>query len=137
MKKTKTLFWATTIIIFLFEGVLPALTSQTELARQGISHLGYPAYFGSMLVVFKILGVLALIIPQVPARIKEWAYAGFAFDFIAASVSHAAVDGFHFQTFFPLIFLALLVVSYICYHRLRQEVTSKESHTFQTSMAAI
>ena len=57
---------------------MPALFSQTELAKQGIRHLGYPEYFGMTLVIFKILGVLALIIPQVPKRVKEWAYAGFA-----------------------------------------------------------
>ena len=118
MKKTKAIYWATTIFIFLFEGVMPALTSQTELAKEGIRHLGYPAYFGTMLVVFKILGVAALTIP-IPGRIKEWAYAGLAFDFIAAAVSHAAVDGIGFQTFFPLIVLAVLVISYLTYHQLK------------------
>ncbi|WP_125723110.1 DoxX family protein [Flavobacterium ustbae] len=120
MKTTKILFWTTTILIFLFEGVMPALTSQTELAKEGIRHLGYPEYFGNALVVFKILGVLALIIPQVPGRVKEWAYAGFAFDFIFASISHFAVDGIDFQGFFPLIVLAILIVSYITYHRIQR-----------------
>jgi hypothetical protein len=99
---------------------MPALTSQTELAKEGIKHLGYPEYFGNALVVFKILGVLALIIPQVPGRIKEWAYAGFAFDFIFASISHFAVDGIDFQGFFPLIVLAILVVSYVTYHKIQR-----------------
>ncbi len=120
MKTTKIIFWTTTILIFLFEGVMPALTSQTELAKEGIKHLGYPEYFGNALVVFKILGVLALIIPQVPGRIKEWAYAGFAFDFIFASISHFAVDGINFQSFFPLIVLAVLVVSYVTYHKIQR-----------------
>ena len=44
MKKTKVIFWMATVIIFLFEGVMPALTSQTELAKEGIRHLGYPEY---------------------------------------------------------------------------------------------
>ena len=68
----------TTVIIFLMEGVMPAFTSQTEMAKEGIKHLGYPEYFGNALVVFKVVGALLLIIPQVPKRIKEWAYAGFA-----------------------------------------------------------
>ena len=118
MKKNKIIFWTTTIIIFLFEGVLTALTSQTEAAKQGVSHLGYPPYFGDALVVFKILGALTLLIPQVPKRIKEWAYAGFAFDFIFASISHFAIDGMNFQSFFPLIFLGILTASYISYHKL-------------------
>ena len=61
---------------------MPALTSQTELAKQGISHLGYPLYFGNALVVFKVLGTLLLIIPAIPKKLKELAYAGFIFDFI-------------------------------------------------------
>jgi len=120
MKTTKIIFWITTILIFLFEGVMPALTSQSELAKEGIRHLGYPEYFGNALVVFKILGVLALIIPQVPGRIKEWAYAGFAFDFIFASISHFAVDGIGFQGFFPLIVFAVLIVSYVTYRRIQR-----------------
>lgn len=118
MKKTTIIFWATTIIIFLMEGLIPALTSQTQLAKDGISHLGYPLYFGNMLVVFKVAGALALLLPQVHGRIKEWAYAGFTFEFIAAAVSHGVVDGAgNFQTFFPLIFLAILAVSYFTYHK--------------------
>ncbi len=120
MKKEKIIFMTATIIIALFEGVMPALTSQTELAKEGIRHLGYPEYFGNALVVFKILGVLALIIPQVPKRVKEWAYAGFAFDFIFAAISHAAVDGINGQTFFPLVVFGILAVSYIYYHKLQE-----------------
>jgi hypothetical protein len=119
MKKEKTLFWIATTIIALFEGLMPALTSQTELAKEGIHHLGYPEYFGNTLVVFKIAGVLILLISKIPARLKEWAYAGFAFDFIFASISHGAVDGLNFQSFFPLAFLAILMLSYVNYHKLQ------------------
>lgn len=118
MKTNKIIYWTATILIFLFEGVMPALTSQTELAKEGARHLGYPLYFGNALVVFKILGVLVLIIPQIPTRVKEWAYAGFTFDFIFASISHFAVDGMSFQSFFPFIVLAVLAVSYIYYHKI-------------------
>lgn len=118
-KKTKVIYWTTTVIIFLFEGVVPAFTSQTELAKEGIRHLGYPGYFGIALVAFKILGALALVIPQIPNRIKEWAYAGFAFDFLFACISHWAVDGFGGQTLFPLFLLAILITSYISRERLK------------------
>jgi hypothetical protein len=93
MKKDKIIFWIATLIIFIMEGIMPALTSQTELAKQGIRHLGYPGYFGNALIVFKVLGVFALVAPQIPKRVKEWAYAGFAFNFIFATISHGAVDG--------------------------------------------
>ena len=118
MKKYKVYFWISTGFIFLMEGVMPALTSQTELAKEGISHLGYPQYFGNSLVIFKVLGVLALVIPNLPKRIKEWAYAGFIFDFLFASISHGVVDGINFQTFLPLIVLLILMVSYVNYNRL-------------------
>ncbi|MFT4024736.1 MAG: DoxX family protein [Flavihumibacter sp.] len=118
MKKNRIIYWVATLVIVLLEGVMPAFTSQTELAKEGIRHLGYPAYFGNALVVFKVMGALALAIPAVPKRIKEWAYAGFAFDFIFAAISHGVVDGINGQAFFPLIVLAVLVVSYVYYHKL-------------------
>lgn len=118
MKSHKIIFWTATIIIFLFEGVMPALTSQTEMAKEGIRHLGYPDYFGVALAVFKVLGALILLIPKLSARLKEWAYAGFTFDFLFAFISLWAVDGLNAMTFFPLIVLGILMVSYIFYHKL-------------------
>ncbi len=53
-----------------------------------------------------------------PKRIKEWAYAGFAFDFIFAAISHGAVDGINGETFIPFIALTILGVSYFNYHKL-------------------
>ncbi|WP_316842619.1 DoxX family protein [Pedobacter gandavensis] len=123
MKKNKIIFWTATILIFLFEGVMPALTSQTEMAKEGIRHLGYPEYFGVALTVFKVLGAIILIIPKAPKRLKEWAYAGFGFDFIFASISHLAVDGFGMEAVFPWIVFAVLVVSYLYYHKIYDSET--------------
>jgi hypothetical protein len=116
-KTTTIIYWTTTGIIFLFEGVVPAFTSHTDLAIAGIRHLGYPDYFRVMLTVFKVAGALALILPFVKGRIKEWAYAGFGITMIAAFVSHWAVDGFDVQTFFPLFIFAILITSYLHYHK--------------------
>ncbi|MFI2743335.1 DoxX family protein [Zhouia sp. PK063] len=118
-KTYRIIFWITTIFIFLMEGLMPALTSQTELAKEGIKHLGYPMYFGNALVIFKVLGVLVLIIPQIPKRLKEWAYAGFTFDFIFASISHFVVDGIGFEGFLPIIILGILMMSYFSFHKLK------------------
>lgn len=120
MKKDKIIFWIATILIFLFEGVMPAFTSQTEVAKEGIRHLGYPEYFGNALVVFKVLGSIGLVVPQIKGRFKEWIYAGFGFDFIFACISHWAVDGFGGQAIFPLVVLAILLISYIYYHKLNK-----------------
>ena len=98
---------------------MPALTFNTEMAKEGTRHLGYPEYLMPMLVVFKILGCITLLAQKLKNnRIKEWAYAGFTFDFILASYSHYSVDGLTFDTFFPLIVMLVLAVSYISYHKI-------------------
>ncbi len=120
MKTTKIIYWTTTVLIFLFEGVVPALTSHTPLAVEGVKHLGYPDYFRVMLTVFKVTGALVLIVPMLKGRYKEWAYAGFGIVFISAAVSHGMVDGFNGQTVFPLIVFGILATSYISYHKLNK-----------------
>jgi hypothetical protein len=118
MKKDKIIFWTSTSFIFLFDTIMPALTSHTQLAVEGIRHLGFPDYFRVELTVFKVIGGLLLILPQVPARFKEWAYVGFGINFISAAIGHTVVDGLGFQTFLPLILFVILVTSYIHYHRI-------------------
>jgi hypothetical protein len=117
MKKDKIIYWIATGIIFLFEGVMPALTGQSEMAKEGIRHLGYPEYFGLMLVIFKVIGAIVLIVPQFPARIKEWAYAGFGISLICAFVSNGVVDGFGPMSLFPVAVFGILALSYIYYHK--------------------
>ncbi|HTH56793.1 MAG TPA: DoxX family protein [Cyclobacteriaceae bacterium] len=121
MKTHKIIYWVSTTIIFLFDGVLPALTSHLPLAVDSIRHLGYPDYFRVELTIFKVLGAVLLILPKIPSRIKEWAYVGFGINFISASVAHAAVDGFGFDTIMPLIILAILTTSYVSYHKLSNQ----------------
>jgi len=126
MKTTKITYWTATIIIFLLDGLMPALTSNTELAKQGISHLGYPDYFRVLLTVFKIIGAILLIVPAVKGRVKEWAYAGFSFNFVSAAVSHWVVDGFDGQVIFPIVAFAILAVSYVSYTKLNSKVQAEE-----------
>lgn len=122
MKKYKIFFWVTTGLIFLFEGVMPSFTSQSEMSIQGITHLGYPLYFVTLLTVFKILGSLVLIIPQVPKRVKEWAYAGFMIDFLSAFISIWVVDGFGIMLLPAVIAITILIVSYVAWNKLFQEI---------------
>ena len=110
--KTNILYWAATGIIFLFDGVMPALTSQSELAKEGLRHLQYPEYFGTILTGFKVVGGLLLIVPAVPKNLKEWAYAGFGISMMCASISYLFVDGPVFFAFMPWIFISILAVSY-------------------------
>ena len=127
-KKTKIIYWSTTSLVFLFEGLLPALTSNSQLAVEGIRHLGYPDYFRVMLSFFKVAGALVLILPFLKGTIKEWAYAGMGITMSSAFISHWAVDGFNGQTLFPLIFLAILLTSYFSYQKMRKNHVSKAGY---------
>ncbi|XZF13205.1 DoxX family protein [Chitinophagaceae bacterium MMS25-I14] len=120
MKKYKVIiiFWITAVLIFLTQGLMPIFTSNSPETKQALTHLGYPAYFGLMLAVFKLLGGLAIIIPQVPRRVKEWAYAGFMIDFICAFISITAADGFGGMSVIPLVAIVILIISYIAFDKM-------------------
>ena len=108
-KTNNIIFWVTTSLIVIFEGIVPVLTFQTELAKEGIRHLGYPGLFWCHdCWLSSFAGSLRLIFPQIPARIKEWAYAGFAIEFLSASISNMIVDGLIFNSIVPLIVMAVL-----------------------------
>ncbi|MBD0333654.1 MAG: DoxX family protein [Chitinophagaceae bacterium] len=136
MKKMNILYWTCTGLIVLLDGIVPALTSNTELAKQGISHLGYPDYFRVLLTFFKVAGAFILILPQFKGRIKEWAYAGFTFVFISAAVSHAVVDGFGGQTIFPLVALGILGASYFFYQKVVNYQQTIVQHRFHQTLTA-
>lgn len=118
MKTNRILYWISTGIILLSQGLIPIFTTNNPETIEGFTHLGYPFYFIMMLAIFKLVGGLALIIPQIPAKIKEWAYAGFLIDFIAAAASITAVDGFGASTFIPIIAILILIISYWSFHKI-------------------
>jgi uncharacterized membrane protein YphA (DoxX/SURF4 family) len=105
-------YWVTTIFgpaSFVIGGVLNL--TQAEQVVSVLNHLGYPAYFASILGMWKLLGAIAVVIPGFP-RLKEWAYAGFFFDLTAAAVSRAAVGDSAADIVAPLVFLALVLASW-------------------------
>ncbi|MFN4027883.1 MAG: DoxX family protein [Flavobacterium sp.] len=114
MKKNKTIFWATTIIIALMEGAMPLVTwiAAPQYITVGTKALGYPDYFAYALVVAKIFGVIAIVYPKTPKMLREWAYAGFTFNLLFAFISHAVVDREIGNLIMPLVVLAILIVSY-------------------------
>lgn len=87
-------------------------------AVQIFSHLGYPMYLLPFIGVAKILGAIAILYPGFP-RLKEWAYAGIAFDLIGAFYSHLSVGDPPGALAPPLVGLALTAGSYILYHKTR------------------
>lgn len=115
MKKDRIIFWIVTIIIFLWEGLMPlgTLLFAPEYTNAGTKPLGYPDYFAYALIISKFLGATALIIPRLHSKLREWAYAGLTFSLIFAVISHAVVDGNIVYILLPIIVMILLAVSYI------------------------
>jgi hypothetical protein len=94
--KTRTIVYWTVTVLFC---VQMSFTAYNELASPQVveifARLGFPSHaFQVELSVAKILGVLALLLTWVPARLKEWAYAGFAINLVSALIAHFSVgDG--------------------------------------------
>lgn len=114
MNKNKIIFWVATIIILLWEGIMPlgTLIFAPEYATAGTKPLGYPDYFAYSLIICKVLGAIAISYPKTPAKLKEWAYAGLTFNLIFAFISHACVDKNIGFMMMPLVVLGILALSY-------------------------
>lgn len=111
-KRNKIIYWITTVWLSLgmvSTGVIQLLKSKPgQGGADMIAHLGYPIYFLSILGIWKLLGVVALLIPKFPI-IKEWAYAGFFFVMSGAIISHITL-GDSFNEIWPALLLLILTV---------------------------
>lgn len=111
-KRDKIIYWIATGWLALgmtSTGLVQVLRVKTEV--DFITHLGYPVYFVTILGVWKLLGVIAVLIPRYPL-LKEWAYAGFFFSMTGALLSHVA-SGSPVKDMFPsLLLLTLTVLSW-------------------------
>jgi hypothetical protein len=115
-KRNKIIFWISTVWLGLGMLTLQLFRAKAEGALAppgvfGITHLGYPVYFLTIIGVWKILGVAALLIPRNPL-LKEWAYAGFFFLMSGAVFSHIAVGDRVTEIIPSLLLLTLTVVSW-------------------------
>lgn len=111
MNKNKIIYWTTTGIIsamMIFSAY--GYFSNPDM-KAAFVHLGFPDYFRIELGVLKILGALALILPMVPAKIKSFAYFGFALTFVSAFIAHIASGDPMSVGTAPIIFLVILGVS--------------------------
>lgn len=125
MKTIKITYWATTVIVaFMMTYSSYAYLTQPAM-QQAFQHLGYPDYFRVELAIAKLIGVVLLVVP-VAARVKEWAYAGFVITYISAFIAHSVSgDPVNYRVM-PVIFLVLLVVSYLTYHKQKSAVPAKQ-----------
>jgi uncharacterized membrane protein YphA (DoxX/SURF4 family) len=113
MTKRKTIFyWIATAWLALgmtSTGIVQTIQMKEEADM--ILRLGYPLYFMTLLGIWKLLGVVAVLLPKLP-WLKEWAYAGFFFTTSGAIISHLAVGEVMMQLFGPVLLLLLTMVSW-------------------------
>src|SRR5437764_12708899 len=126
-RKDNLVYWISTgivmavmvfsIVNFIFNDHFPFPNGK----EGAFAHLGLPNYFKFELTTAKILGVLALLLPRVPRRVKEFAYFGFGITLVSASIAHLSRGHAHLSVrvvIDPLVFLAILVVSYLYFQRI-------------------
>jgi uncharacterized membrane protein YphA (DoxX/SURF4 family) len=108
-KRNRIIYWIATIWLSLglaSGGVFQLM--KMEDAVKSFAHLGYPAYLLTILGIWKLLGVVAILIPKFPL-VKEWAYAGMFFVITGAMISHI-VMGDKFAEIFPSVLTMVLVI---------------------------
>lgn len=111
-KRNKIIYWIATLWLSLgmvSTAIVQLLKVKAEV--DAITHLGYPVYFLTILGVWKILGVIAVLVPKFPV-VKEWAYAGFFFSMSGAIISHLVAGDPVSQIFPSLLLLVLTVISW-------------------------
>ena len=116
MKKDKIIYWTATGIVAAVMLWSAFNFSLNEEMKGAFAHLGLPNWFRIELTVAKILGALALLIPTIPNRIKEFAYCGFTITLISAIIAHSS-SGDGISSIDPLVFLGILIVSYLYYYK--------------------
>ena len=119
LKTAKIIYWISTglLALFLLSG---AFFINSKMAIDGMHHLGVPEWFRWELSIGHIIGGLLLILP-IGKRLKEWNYVALGIDYISATIAYISVDGSVPNSFSPLISMALLIVSYIYYHKIKNQ----------------
>jgi hypothetical protein len=120
MKKDKIIYWTSTIIvtgIFLWSALNFAFNDEM---KEAFAHFGLPNWFRIELTVAKITGAIVLLLPMIPHKIKEFAYAGFAITLISAAVAHLSSGDSVLLEIGHSFFFVTLVLSYIYYQRIKK-----------------
>lgn len=123
MKRDRIIYWTATALVsavMAFSAINFNLRHPFGPFDNPFGHLGLPDYLRIELSVAKALGVLALLLPGIPRKVKDFAYAGFAITLISAAVAHFATGDDLMFVIDPLLFLLVLAVSYVFLDRLDQ-----------------
>jgi len=111
-KRNKIIYWIATgwlALGMLSTGIVQIIQLKEE--KEMMAHLGYPLYLLTLLGIWKILGVTAVLMPRFPV-LKEWAYAGFFFAMSGALFSHFAAGDTAKYFFGPSLLLVLTIISW-------------------------
>ena len=112
-KRNKIIYWVATALLafgMLISGLQQILHAK-EIASM-VAHLGYPPYFMDILDVWKILGVITILMPGFKL-VKEWAYAGFFFAMTGALVSHLAIGDYNVKGIIgPIMQTVFIILSW-------------------------
>ncbi|WP_207423114.1 DoxX family protein [Desertivirga brevis] len=111
-KRNKVIYWIATLWLSLgmaSTGIVQIIHMQEEVIK--MKALGYPVYFLTIIGIWKILGVIAVLVPRLPL-LKEWAYAGFFFIMTGAIFSHLAMGDPIIELFGPVLLLILTIISW-------------------------
>jgi hypothetical protein len=128
--RTSTIgYWAGTLFVAvtaLGAGFADVLHAQPLFGM--LLHLGYPAYFATLLGLFKVAGAVILLAPRSPL-VKEWAYAGMFFDYVSAIVSHTAAGDGGGALAGPMVALVALAASWLLRPESRRLVRAPATST--------
>ncbi|SRR5690606_13812957 len=111
-KRNKIIYWVATVWLALgmtSTAIVQLIKMEEEVTN--FTDLGYPIYLMTLLGVWKLLGVIAILIPKY-LLLKEWAYAGFFFAMSGAVISHIVVQDAAITLFGPILLLVLTVISW-------------------------
>ena len=111
-KRKNIIYWAATLWLSLgmiSTGIVQTIQMKEEL--QKMNSLGYPGYFMSIIGIWKLLGVLVILLPKLHL-LKEWAYAGFFFVMSGAIFSHLANSSELSEYFGPILLIILTFISW-------------------------
>ena len=107
---------STVVFSLVMTGSALLFLSGAPKVAESLGALGYPAYLAKLLGAAKLCGVAALWLP-LPKALREWAYAGFAFNLLGAVASHLASPGPRAHALQPAVLLVPLLLSYFLRHR--------------------
>ena len=121
MKKKHIAYWVITVIFvaFMMFTAIPDIMVMPDAVTMVSQGLGYPQYIIPFLVIAKLLGAIAVLVPRFP-RLKEWAYAGLFFDLAGATYSMLATSGFQPMMLFMILPFGFLFWSYFLWHKKRE-----------------